>query len=241
MGQIVVVKLGSTMAHLAQRCGDFEDLIRQGLGIGPDRVRVVNPILGDSLPDPAEMAGVVLTGAHASVNAGEPWSERTAAWLPGLVAAKVPLLGICYGHQLLARAMGGKLSRLATPEFGTVAVELTPAAAGDPLFATLPQRLMVQSTHTDFVAELPSMAIRLAGNAADPNQAYAIGDSAWGVQFHPEFDPEVVRSYINDWQDLIGLDQQQTLAESVVETPESRTILTRFAELTQSRWSGGTR
>jgi GMP synthase (glutamine-hydrolysing) len=241
MHQIVIVKLGSTMAHLAQRCGDFEDLIRKGLGIGADQISVVNPMSGDSLPDPAEMAGVVLTGAHASVNAGEPWSERTAAWLPGLLAAKVPLLGICYGHQLLARAMGGTVSRLVTPEFGTVAVELTTAAADDPLFAGLPQRLMVQSTHTDFVAELPSTAIRLAGNAADPNQAYAIGDSAWGVQFHPEFDPEVVRTYINEWQDLIGLGHPQSLVDSVSETPESRTILSRFAELTQSRSSGGVR
>jgi GMP synthase (glutamine-hydrolysing) len=234
MRQIVIVKLGSTMAHLAQRCGDFEDLIRDGLAVDSDRIRVVNPITGDDLPDPATVAGVVLTGAHASVNAGEPWSERTAAWLPDLLAAKVLLLGICYGHQLLARAVGGTVSRLVTPEFGTVALQLTPAAASDPLFAGLPQRLMVQSTHTDFVSQLPSTAIRLAGNSADPNQAYAIGDSAWGVQFHPEFDAEVVRTYIRDWQDLIDLGHSHTLVDSVEATPESRTILSRFAELTQT-------
>jgi GMP synthase (glutamine-hydrolysing) len=235
MHPIAIVKLGSTMAHLARRRGDFEDLIRDGLGVDRGQVVVVNPITGDSLPAPATVAGAVLTGAHASVNAGEPWSERTAAWLPELMAARVPLLGICYGHQLLARAMGGTVSRLATPEFGTVAVELTPAAANNPLFTGLPRRLMVQSTHTDFVAELPPAAVRLAGNAVDPNQAYAIGDLAWGVQFHPEFDQDVVRTYIHDWQDLIALGHADNLAESVAETPESRTILSRFAALTRER------
>jgi GMP synthase (glutamine-hydrolysing) len=231
MKQVVIVKLGSTMDHLAQRRGDFEDLIRAGLAIDDSRVRVVDPIAGEQLPDPELVAGAVLTGAHASVLSREPWSERTAAWLPELIAAGVPLLGICYGHQLLALALGGQVGRMAEPEFGTVTVELTPEAQADPLFTGLPSRLQVQSTHTDCVTELPPAAVRLAANPADRNQAFAVPPASWGVQFHPEFDADVVRTYIRDWQSLLCLEDAEALAEAVTEAPESRTILHRFTRM----------
>ncbi len=69
-------------------------------------VEVIDPELAP-LPEPRHFSGAILTGSHSMVTDHEPWSERTAAWIPAVMAAGTPLLGICYGHQLIAYALGG--------------------------------------------------------------------------------------------------------------------------------------
>jgi GMP synthase (glutamine-hydrolysing) len=233
MGSVVIVKLGSTFEALASRKGDFEDLIGPLLCLEKDRLQVINAYDGEELPDLALLSGVVLTGSHASVLDRPAWSERTAAWIPHLVRARIPLLGICYGHQLLAHAMGGKVARLPVPEFGTVHVDLAGSAREDPLLGGLPSPMPVHTTHTDQVCKLPPGALRLASNATDSNHAFTIGGVAWGIQFHPEFDSDVVRAYIEYSADLLSTyDLDPTaLAEAVFPTPQSSTILQRFGAL----------
>ena len=99
-------------------------------GLGPIGLPVVvlDPRRGDTLPPPAQISGAVVTGSHAMVSHREPWSEATGAWLAQLVAHGTPLLGICFGHQLLAHALGGEAgNHPGGPEIGTV-----PHRAGAP-------------------------------------------------------------------------------------------------------------
>ena len=230
----VLVKLGSTLPQLAHSRGDFEDWIVRGMGCSPSEITLVNPTLGDPLPPPDSISGVIVTGSHAMVTDHAPWSEQTALWLRSLVHASVPVLGICYGHQLLAYTLGGKVDdNPRGMEFGTVAATLMPEAETDRLLGGLDTAIEVQVCHTQSVLQLPNGARLLARSDMDPNLAYAIGACAWGVQFHPEFDAQVMSTYTEAYRDALtaaGKDPEAIL-RSIHDTPIGDTIMRRFTQM----------
>lgn len=234
-GPILIVKTGSTLPGVAARSSqDFEDWITEKMGVAPERVRVARVTEGEQLPSPRDLAAVVVTGSAAMVTSREPWSEMTGAWLASAVAAETPVLGICYGHQLLADALGGRVGRNPRGrEIGTVAVQLTDAGAEDPLLGVLPRDFQVQATHLESVLELPPQARLLAGNRADPHQAFVIGPHAWAVQFHPELDADAIRGYIEGRREIIAREGQDpdALLARTADTDHGHQLLRRFAEL----------
>jgi GMP synthase (glutamine-hydrolysing) len=234
MRPLLIVKSGRTLPELARRRGDYEDWIAAGMGVGPERVQIAHVYQDAPLPEPGGFAGVVATGSSAMVSHREPWSERAAAWLAGAALAGTPVLGICYGHQLLAHGLGGRVVRNPRGrEIGTIEVRLSGAARGDALFGELPETIRMQSTHVEAVLELPAGARRLASSDADPNQAFAVGERAWGVQFHPEFDADVVRSYLTARRELLlgeGFDPE-ALERAASDSPHGAALLRRFAAL----------
>ncbi len=234
MRPLLIVKTGSSLPELVARRGDYEDWIASGLGLGSERVQVVAVQAGAVLPEPEEVAGAVVTGSSALVSRRESWSEATGRWLVRALAAGRPLLGICYGHQLLAQALGGRVE--ANPrgrEIGSIEVRPRAEASGDPLLGALPAPWRVQATHVESVLELPPGARWLAGSALDPHQAFAVGERAWGVQFHPEFDAEVIRAYLDARREILraeGLDPD-ALVRGVVDSDHGRVVLRNFAAL----------
>ena len=108
-GHAYVIKAGDTFPDLIEQMGNFEDWIISGTGLAPERVRVVNAEAGEALPDPETVRGAVISGSHSMVTQGLAWSLALEDWARQMIAAKVPLLGICYGHQIMARAMGGRV------------------------------------------------------------------------------------------------------------------------------------
>ncbi len=194
---LLILKVGSTHPHIAAELQDFEHWIQAGLQDDSLPVTVVDPREGEALPAQADIAGVVITGSHSMVSDREPWSETAAAWLRDTVAAEVPVLGICYGHQLLAHALGGEVGYHPQGiELGTVPVSLHEAAQDDPLFAGLPTQFDAQAAHRQSVQRLPDGATLLAGNHFEPHHAFRFGTRAWGVQFHPEFGEAATRAYL---------------------------------------------
>ena len=157
MRPLLIVKSGTTLPELAARRGDYENWIAAGMGLEPARVRVAAVYADAALPAPDSLAGVVVTGSSAMVSERAPWSERTAAWLGSAALAGTPVLGICYGHQLLAHALGGRVARNPRGrEIGTIDVRLHAAARGDALFAELAEPVRMQATHVESVLELPA-------------------------------------------------------------------------------------
>jgi GMP synthase (glutamine-hydrolysing) len=234
---LVIVKLGDTFEALRAQRGDFEHWIADGLDTHTLPLLVVDPRRGDALPDPAEVSGAVVTGSHAMVSHREPWSETTAAWLAQLVARDTPVLGICYGHQLLAHALGGEAGdHPQGAEVGTVTVTLDDAAAIDPLLHGLPAQFPAHAVHWQSALRLPEGAVRLAGNDHEPVHAFRAGAHAWGVQFHPEFDADVMHGYIDQLAgDLAraGTDPA-ALREHVVPTDAAAGLLGRFARIVEA-------
>jgi len=198
MMRVTILKAGTTVPSLISRRGDFDDWFRKGLGLAAADSPVVDATTG-ALPEPGSTQAVVVTGSAAMATDDEPWSLACERWLKILVERDVPVLGVCYGHHLLARAFGGEVGfNPKGDEVGTTPVILNDEGRQDPLFAGLPSELIVQNSHRQSVAVLPDGARLLASNGHDANQAFALGDRAWGVQFHPEFDADIIRSYLED-------------------------------------------
>jgi GMP synthase (glutamine-hydrolysing) len=234
MSRVLVIKTGSTLPGIRARRGDFEAWITRGMGLELAQVEIADVAAGAELPPASRPAGVVVTGSSAMVSEREPWSERTAAWLAQAVAAGTPVLGICYGHQLLAHALGGRVGRNPRGrEIGTVSLRLAAEARQDALLGALPPATIAHTTHVESVLELPAGVRPLAESELDPHQAFAAGPRAWGVQFHPEFDADVMRGYLEGRREALvreGLDPDALLSR-VREAPEAASLLRRFVAL----------
>lgn len=187
MPKLLIVKNGSTHPEVGAAFGDYDRWFRETLGGDPRRFVTVAPGAGDPLPPLEGLGGILLTGSPASVRDEAPWMQAVARYALAAEARGVPVLGVCFGHQLLGEALGGRVER--SPggwEFGTIQVDLTDAGARDPLFADLPRSFLVHSVHQDELARVPEGAVRLAGNERSRWQAFKLGPRIRAVQFHLE-------------------------------------------------------
>lgn len=107
MSRLLFIKTGYVIPGIPAELGDFEHWTAAAAGLPLERCHVVPVIDGERLPVARDYSGVVISGSAAMVTSREPWSEYTADWLRETVESGVPMLGICYGHQLLAQALGG--------------------------------------------------------------------------------------------------------------------------------------
>ena len=195
--KFLIVQTGNTLPAVRTRHGDFPEWFRRGLGLQRSEIDVVRAHADETLPDARSYAGAIVTGSPAMVSERLAWSEATADWLRGAIASELPILGVCYGHQLLAHALGGRVDYHANGrEIGTVAIERLPAANGDALLGDAPVQFQAHASHRQSVLDLPAGAVVLASSAHDPNHAVRYASRAWGLQFHPEFSVEIMRGYL---------------------------------------------
>lgn len=185
-------------------------------------VRLVRADLGED-PGPADqLDGLLVLGGRMSAHDDHlPQIPAVRALLADAVRAEVPTLGICLGAQLLAVATGGQVHVDAPPgrEAGTVALRWRPEAAADPVLGGIAaeRTTLMPTMHSDAVVDLPRTAGWLASSPMYPYQAFRVG-SAWGVQFHPEASPELMRRWAE--LDALPADEAEAMVSAVTETDE---------------------
>jgi GMP synthase (glutamine-hydrolysing) len=227
---ILLYKTGETAPELVRDIGDYERWFARVLGDG------VALEIHHAFSEPRHHRfydAMVITGSPRSLASPEPWMDDAAATVRRAAEVGVPVLGVCFGHQLIGYAFGGQVQR--NPhgwEVGTVEIQLTDEGLGDPLFRGLHTRLRVNQSHQDVVTSLGE-ARRLAGGEHTSNQAIAIGAHVRGVQFHPEMDGAVVRRLIQHRRQLLHDDPQRResvddMLARTVDTPDAEAVLRNF-------------
>jgi GMP synthase (glutamine-hydrolysing) len=199
------------------------------------------------LPDPGSYAAVLVTGGPMGAydDAEHPWLPAVRDLLRTAVREQVPTLGVCLGGQLLAAALGGQVRRGDEgPEIGPALVAKRDVAAADRLFGPVPFTPDVLQWHYDVITRLPAGATLLASSVRYEVQAFRVGESAWGTQFHVETTPEQVRQWAAEDAALLaeeGWDVEAALARWDLEAVHEdlrevwQPFAQRFAEVARER------
>jgi GMP synthase (glutamine-hydrolysing) len=166
------------------------------------------------LPRPLDAySGVLVFGGamHADQDSHHPWLREENLFLQRLLDLHMPVLGVCLGAQLIAKAAHASVRPADSPEIGWHPVELTEDAADDPLLGRLPQRFDSFQWH-HYTYDVPAGAVELA-RSETCTQAFRLGDRAWGVQFHPEVTFEQIESWTEEPEE-VPIDAEALLAET---------------------------
>ncbi len=170
---------------------------------------------GDPPPgEPSLWDAVMVFGGimHPDQEAEHPWLERELALVGTALAERTPILGVCLGAQLIARAAGAHVGPATESEVGWYPVEVNEDGIADPVLGVLPRRITAFQWH-HYTFELPAGAVQLASSPA-ARQAYRLGDRAWGIQFHAE----VERHMLDRWLTEGRAELAKPLAEVEEET-----------------------
>jgi len=177
----------------------------------PDWEFVVYAVKDGEFPESLEgIEGVMITGSPASVNSGAPWMAQLEALIRELVATRVPVFGACFGHQAIAKALGGKVER--NPDgwvFGKV----------DKRFAD-GRILSIYASHSEQVSVLPEGAEVIAQGPGCSVAGFVIGDGVMTTQYHPEMEPEFVEALIDELAEDLGPEVTTQARASLGEAPD---------------------
>ncbi len=229
--KIAVIQAGRPPKDLRDRAGEQADWFRSALHGLDAEIIVVRPFQGDNLPEAGSFSHAVITGSWSMVTDREEWSERTAAWIRQIISMNTPILGVCYGHQLMAHALGGTVGyHPMGRELGLHRVRLTSTTGRDPMLASMPGEFDAFLTHEQTVLVPPDEAIVLGRSDHDPHQILRYGPRAVSVQFHPEFTPEIMSFCIQRRRDKLvseGFDVEAALS-NLRPTVAARRLLAAF-------------
>jgi GMP synthase (glutamine-hydrolysing) len=236
--KIIIIQTGQPAKPVLDKFGDFDQWFIQGMRIDPAQTKTFRVYEKPEFPDIAEIAGVIITGSPAMVTEKCSWSEDTINWLESIKAHKFPILGVCYGHQMLATLLGGEVNwNPKGRQIGQVEVSITAEMHTDRLFAAMltpdVKSITFMASHQQSVIKPPSEAIRLGYTTLDCNHCFSYNNHIWGLQFHPEFSAEVTREYVRVRSTDIekeGMDPVKLL-NSIEETDNGNVLLQRFKDI----------
>ena len=192
---ITIIETGTPPESVLARCGQTADWFLAALAKIGKKADVIRPYLEEKLPEPVSVTAAIITGSWSMVTDREEWSERIAEWIRKAMPFDIPLFGVCYGHQLMAHALGGIVGdNPAGGETGLADIELTQAGKRNLLLDNFPENFPACVFHRQSVLKPPKDCDILAVSKKDGCQILRYGTSAFSVQFHPEFTSEIIES-----------------------------------------------
>lgn len=198
----------------------FEDLLRP---LRPDWQFTGFDLTENVFPDDLDrFDGVIVTGSPASVNDNAPWIERMMALIREIEARRLPMFGACFGHQAIAKALGGSVD--ANPSGWQIGHTVTGFSPAKPWLEGAGE-IGLYAAHKEQVTVLPSRAHILSKSAQCPVGAFAIGDHVFTTQYHPEMTPVFIDALIEEMADELG----QPVTDRARETLRSQAETARFA------------
>lgn len=231
MGKVLIIKTGSILDVVKQEYGDFEDLILSQIGIGKESANIISVFKNEPPYLPEGTSSIIITGSKAMITDEEPWMKVTAAWIRSIDHSNIPILGICFGHQLLAYTYGGKVGyHPEGPEYGQSRIRKVGNEHSDPIFRELPEEFSGYVAHYQSVLQLPEHACVLAANDFEASHGVKFKNNIWGMQFHPEFNAKIAYHYLKYQEEVLirrGYRMDQ-LYEQIQEVEYGKQILQRF-------------
>ncbi|PDT05951.1 GMP synthase [Rhizobium chutanense] len=231
LSALFLLQTGSPPQSLRTTYGDLPEWFASALGRPADTIRIIRVFDGERLPPPDAGTAAIITGSWSMVTDREPWSEALGDWIREAMALDAPVFGVCYGHQLMADALGGQVDfHPGGREIGSQTISLLADAVEDPLLAGSPRSFTAQLTHLQTVIAPPPGARVLARSEHDAHQILRYGPNAISTQFHPEFTPEIMAGVIRSRIDALHQEGRdpEALLTSVQEAPFPGQLLRDF-------------
>ena len=229
--KILLIQTGTPPDVILNEQGDLPLWFGQLLAPWKNQFTVVKIFLGEELPPPNRNTVAVITGSWAMVTEKRAWSEKAALWIREAMKIGMPLFGVCYGHQLMAYALGGDVDYNATGrELGSKTIELANDATADPLLQGFPKAFSAFLSHLQTVVRLPPGATSLATSDQDQNQIIKYSAHAYSTQYHPEFTFEICKSIVNSRFDILvaeGSDPNEII-KNFKDSPFAGAVLKQF-------------
>ncbi|MDR1314829.1 MAG: glutamine amidotransferase [Deltaproteobacteria bacterium] len=186
---LLILQAGNVPARLGL-ADSFADMFVKRAVLAPGTYSVMDATRAAAFPkDPWEHCGYIVTGSLSMVTSRPVWSLKLTDFISKAVGRGVPVLGVCYGHHLVARALGGRVDwNPSGLEIGTHEVTLLDASDSHPFLRGLPRSFPANLSHSQSVLALPPGAEALARSGMDACQIMSYGEKVISLQFHPEFD-----------------------------------------------------
>lgn len=235
--RILLLQTGHASEPIRSQFGDFNDQFLRAIDTPWVDLHVYNVCdvwPGTPFPHLEDFQGVLVTGSAAMLDEGKPWMKACVVFIQKLLNTSVPFLGVCFGHQLLGAALGAQVGPNPNGRAnGTREVHLLPT--NDVLFSKIPSPIFVQVSHRDVILEKnPGFEI-LGFSNHDPFHVIRAGKHAWGVQFHPEWNMDISRAYIELRRDVLNKEMGEGHAERILAdlhpSPQGALILKSFVEI----------
>ena len=232
MHKILIIKTGTTFNSLKKQMGDFHNWIISFSQMDKDIFSIIdfnNQQNKVSLNQ--DIKAAIITGSHSMVTHEEKWIKELLQFIRELVGKKIPILGICFGHQAIAMALGGEVEdNKKGLEIGCTDIFKSPFAHNDPLFKDIPSSFKGHVTHFQSIKKLPEKSVVLASNSHDDFQAFRFKDFCWGLQFHPEFNSEIIETYIEEQRDYLEENKFniEKIKKGVTSTAHANKIIENF-------------
>lgn len=211
MTRVGIIEAGCPSQKTLLRYGDYPQMFCTYFAGQPDMIFSTFSVLGQApLPKAKACDAWIITGSDASVYENHAWIPPLMDFVRETTVHSVPTLGICFGHQLMAQALGGNIVK-SDRERGIGVHQYMLTDAGKEIIGGM-TNLNLMAAHKDQVVTPPPNAIRLAQSAFCPYAAFSYGHAGMSFQAHPEFTPDFERDLIKVWQD------ETPAPEAVVET-----------------------